>query len=391
MSEDPFFFVPENPEWNALIGDQGESIFYAEGYIEAALELAQLIVRGNRFAQRDTLIMPILYNARHSIELHLKLFIRELLEAGLVSSAHPINHDLASHFSHLSDTELGDFHFRNSLKQLKPFVTSLSRIDDDGQEFRYFETKEGDRSLEGKTLANIVVVGRSLEQLKDVLNDLKYRTWSLCNEYKTGTYTDKLSRSDLFEIAKMLPQRTDWDSPEFDDARNAAKKKFNIGNRQFSIALDKMQETRELNSVLGTESPLVYLTDEKALFLAKQWRIIHPVREMDRGFFDTIDPAQLTEVFANSKQETAARKSIQSGLSIEELADAKTVFYLARNKEFSEFYEVLVEENLKGIQVRDDIRQDVYDLMSKTNFLKMFTCGVRKLGRLQLYKKLLEI
>ncbi|MBO6552191.1 MAG: hypothetical protein JJ926_06080 [Roseitalea sp.] len=81
MEDDPFFSLPPNSEWNALIGEQGERVFYAEGYIEAALELATLIVKGKKYAQRDTLVMPILYNARHSIELHLKLFIDEFVRS----------------------------------------------------------------------------------------------------------------------------------------------------------------------------------------------------------------------------------------------------------------------------------------------------------------------
>lgn len=388
MVDDPFFFVPENAEWNALIGDQGEATFYAEGYIEAALELAKLIVKDKRYSQRDTLIMPILHNARHSIELHLKLFTDELVGVGLLSSGHRLDHDIGSQFSHLYDAQLPDLRIRHLLDKLKPFVDSLSRIDDDGQEFRYFENREGDRSLEGKGLANIIVVGRSLEELQTVLSDLKYRTWSLCDEHETGTHTNWLSRADLFEIAETLPPRSDWTNPKFDDARDAAKKRFNIGNKQFSIALDKMQEMRELKSVLGMETPLVHLSDDKAIFLVQQWKIIHPPRDNDSLGLDFSDPTRFDQMFENVEEEKAAREAIEAELTRDEFADAETVFYLARDRVFSEFYEASLDRKKKEFQARNDIRREIYDLMSKTNFLKMFSLGARRLGRIELANRL---
>ena len=49
---DPFFSVPGNANWNAFIGRQGDPVFYAEGYIEAALELAKLIIREKLYPLR---------------------------------------------------------------------------------------------------------------------------------------------------------------------------------------------------------------------------------------------------------------------------------------------------------------------------------------------------
>lgn len=391
MEDDPFFSLPQNSEWNALIGEQGERVFYAEGYIEAALELATLIVRENRIAQRDTLVMPILYNARHSIELHLKLFIDEFVKVGLLPTGHRANHDIASHFTHLHDAQIPDLSIRSLLDRLQPFVDSLTRIDQDGQEFRYFENRDGDRSLKDKALANIVVIGRSLEALKAILSDLKYRTWSLCDEHETGTHTNWLSRSDLFEIAKLLPPRSGWADPTFDDARDLATKRFGISKKQFTISLDKMQETRELKAVLGIETPLIHLSDDKAIFLAEQWKIIHPPREPSELGFDISDPKDFEKLFENADEERAARGNIEAELTVDEIADAETIFYLARDKVYSEYYEISLEQTKKEYQARNDIRREIHDLMQKTSFLMMFEAGVRKLGRLDLANRLRQM
>jgi len=61
-----------NPTWNACIGKQGHEENYLDGYIEAAIELAGAVLDKNMFEKRDTLVLPILYNARHALELALK-------------------------------------------------------------------------------------------------------------------------------------------------------------------------------------------------------------------------------------------------------------------------------------------------------------------------------
>jgi hypothetical protein len=391
MEEDPFFSLTDDSEWNALIGDQGDKVSYAEGYIEAALELATLIIKENRFAQRDTLVMPILYNARHSIELHLKLIIDEFVEAGLLATGHRANHDIASQFIHLRDSQLPDLSIRFHLDRLMPFVDSLSHIDDDGQEFRYFENRDGDRSLEGKALANIAVIGRSLKELKTILSDLKYRTWTLCDEYRTGTHTHQLSRKDLFEIAAALPPRSNWSDPKFDVAKSSVKERFGMGSRQFSIALKRLQETRELKAALGIETELVYLNDDKAVFLAEQWKIIHPPRERSELGFDITNPIEFEKLFENADQEKAAREAIAKELTVDEIADAETIFYLARDKWYSEHYETALESKIREFKSKNDIRQEIYDLTQKTNFLMMFEVGVKKLGRLALADRLEQI
>ena len=389
--KDPFFHIPANKEWNALVGKQGERLSYAEGYLEAALELSKQIILQKLYGQRDTLAMPILYNARHAIELHLKMFIDELFSVGLLKTSHRANHDIASQFSHLHQAQIPDATVVSLLDKLKPFVDSLSRIDGDGQEFRYFENREGDRSLKDKALVNIEVIRSSLDNLKGILSELKYRTWSLCDEFRTGTHTTRLSRQDLFNIAEMLPLRSDWRDPKFDGVKAAVMERFGIGSRQFSIALKKMQETREFKATLGLETKLVYLSDEKAVFLVDQWKIIHPPREKSKLGIVSLGSQMLERLFENDEKEKAAMKKIAAKLNANEIADAKAIFYLARNNQFSEYYEMALERTIKEIEARNAIHQVIYDLMQKTNFLMMFETGLRKLGRLELADRLSSI
>lgn len=103
---DPFFAIIRGGEWNACIGKQGTEENYVDGYMEAALELASAVIDKRQYGKRDTLAMPILYNARHSVELALKFVIDRLVEAAIVPQAHPKTHDIKSHWDNLRACDL---------------------------------------------------------------------------------------------------------------------------------------------------------------------------------------------------------------------------------------------------------------------------------------------
>ncbi len=394
MTIDPFFSLPQNSEWNALIGRQGDPTNYADGYIEAAFELANLIIEKRLYAQRDTLVMPILYNARHAVELHLKLVTKTLFDAELVKTEHALNHDISSHFNHLCNSKnwrdgvIPDEALRTHLANLKPFIDSLSKIDEDGQELRYAENRDGQRSLEDHALANIAIIRESLGALKEILDELKYRSFSLCDEDKTETRTNYLSRSDLFEISRLLPVRSEWRSYKFNEVKKQVMQRFATGSRQFSIALKKIEEVPELRANIGQETDLSHLTDDMALFLAQQWQLIHPPREKNELGTDYWDMSWRRDLLEKQKVEEKVLECLLKELTAEQIADAETIFYLARDKYYTESYAEMLANKKKEYQVSDDIPHELRNLMYKTNFLQEFKNGVRSLGRISLADKL---
>lgn len=382
---DPFFHLPASNDWNACIGRQGDEENYADGYIEAAIELAMALIEKAMYEKRDTLVLPILYNARHAIELTLKLIIGQLVEGGILQAGHPKNHDISSHFDFLEGHAIPDELFRDRLLALSPYVVSLSQIDGDGQELRFHQNRAGQRSMEGKALANIVVISESLSSLQRILQDLKHRSYSLRDEWRTSTRTSHCSRRDLVAIAEMLPERKEWASRELDECKKVIKTRFGLGSRQLSAALNKIQATRGLSYLIGIESDLVHLSDQKAKFLLSEWDKLHPPRESgnDRGMDYFLD-RDWTKINDRLTLESEVRANIIRGLGEDELADAETIYYLARDGVFPELYEDSLIRKKAEFRARNDLQQEVYDLMSKTNFRRHFIEGLRILGRLRL-------
>lgn len=385
---DPFFALTDNSEWNACIGQQGTEENYVDGYMEAALELASAVVDKREHGKRDTLAMPILYNARHAVELALKFVIKQLRAAGAIVSTHPKNHDIKSHWQLIASAQLGDASLRGYISDLEPFVESLHSIDEDGQQLRYAETREGKKSLEDKALCNLEVIRASLQRLDKLLSALRYRTVDFAHERQTGTFTSKCSRLDLLSIAKMLPPRARWSEPEFDSAKALVLSRFEISSTQFSKAIDIIKNHREMGSLVGCEYELAHLTDVHAIFVIEEWSKVHPHRpagdDLGMDYFNR----DLAEIIEYRERVSGVVRAVVANVSLEEIADLETIFYIGRERHFCEQYTQRLEAVLKKLKNGGNLAVEVHHLISKTNLLDEVSRGMEILGRRSLAAKL---
>lgn len=382
-SFDPFFDLPNDSTWNACIGVQGDALNYVDGYLEAATELASAVLDKKLYEKRDTLVLPILYNARHAVELTQKFVIATLHNVGAIVHAAPRDHDVKAHWKILRDSAVGDEALRALFERLEPFVTSLSRIDDDGQSLRYAIRRDGGQSMPDKSLANISTIHKGLGLLSDILPKLRDRVIEFARERQTKTFTRECSRTDLFEIARLLPPRSNWNQAEFDTAKLSIRQRFQLSGRKFSAALDAIQGCRETKSIIGVETPLAHLEDSDVVMAVKEWSklprapqpaIIGPqlfnrerwelMREQDRIV------AEVTDTLAAS-------------LSLEKLADLQAVFYIGRDSIPAEHYESRVEAAIRGFRHRD-LKRSINDLIVKVNFKISVSASLVRLGRLRL-------
>jgi hypothetical protein len=394
-ADDPFFEHVFDGIWNACIGRQGNEENYLDGYIEAAIELVDAIIERELFAQRDTLVLPILYNARHAIELALKFATDRLVQENLIKDEGiRRDHNIRAYWERLRKTNLGDEKLKAILTALEQYVDSLCRIDADGQELRYHRNCENARSLADYSTANLKLIQKSLGELQALLRDLKYRSIEFASEWKAGACIARCSRRDLFEIANSMPPRSEWSTQHFEEKKKAIRVRFDLSNRQFSKALDKVQANREMAALVGIETPLLYLTDEDVLHILKQWRLVHPARD-ENGDEDTgLNFSDLIDLEAMKKwgaRFSEAVESIESRISADAIADLEAIFYIERDSEFTEYYERFVDEIRKEHVVANDPKQKIQHLIDKTNLLDCLQRGTAKLGRLRLAEKLKAI
>lgn len=386
---DPFFEVIQDGDWNACVGIQGTAVNYVDGYMEAARELVCAVIDKRKMGSRDTLAMPILYNCRHALELALKFAIDRLCEAGVLAEGHRPNHDIASHWRHLRDATLGDSELTALIGELGPFVTSLAAIDEDGQELRYARNRDGEKSLGKFAVVNLRLVRRSIAILGRVLDRLKIRVLDLAEDRLTGSHTRDCSRKDLKQIAEMLGDHSTWRDPDFDDRKAAVRERFGLSSGKFSDAIDAIRASRPLAAMVGLETPLKHLSDEKALVILRLWSEANPPRPDDQtdlglDYFDR-DWAAFQEEGRRANQ---LDRGVLEIVGAEELSDLEVIFYIGRNRTHGEHYDAELERTLAGHRLAKDLREGVHHLMSKMNLFECVIAGAKAAGRPSLAAKI---
>lgn len=185
--DDPFFEVIGDGEWNATLGQQGHIENYLDGYIEAAIELVDVLFEKKLYGKRDTFVLPVLYNARHAVELNLKFAADSLGATGILKEDdRKPDHDIARYWQRLHDSSIADRELKGTVERLKPYVDSLAQIDRDGQELRYHRNRDNQPSLAQFAVVNLRLVQESLHELKKLLEALKYGTIDFVEERHTG-------------------------------------------------------------------------------------------------------------------------------------------------------------------------------------------------------------
>ncbi|MEH7901753.1 hypothetical protein V7794_10625 [Rhizobium laguerreae] len=391
---DPFFEIIHDWEWNATLGRQGHEENYLDGYIEAAIELADAILEKRLHGKRDTLILPILYNARHATELTIKFAYDKLISAGAIKDdGHRLDHNISAYWQHLRDSNIGDSGLRRIVEALEVFVQSLARIDADGQELRYHRNRDNDLSLEKFAIVNIRLVRKSLCELQALLSDLKYRTLEFVEERAIGTFTATCSRRDLMAIAGALLPRDRWTDPTFDDVRAAIRGRFGLSSNELSKACKEIQRTRELAALIGIETALLYLADDDVIWVIEQWRKLHPKRSQDDTDIglDYFDMSRFEKMLEQGKLDREVIDAVNERLDSGKLADLEVMFYRERDRIPSEYYEEMVAAKLSEHAAANDSKAEIRHLLEKTNLLQNMRGSAKRLGRIALAAKLQDV
>ncbi|AOX16692.1 hypothetical protein A0U89_05615 [Kozakia baliensis] len=386
---DPFFELAPDGEWNACVGSQGSEEAYVDGYIEAAITLVSAVVDNNHPESCDTLAMPILFNGRHALELSLKFVIARLGEIGAIADRPKTDHDIFAYWKHLHDASVGDKTIQSVIGALRPFVESLSAIDNDGQQLRYAKTLDGKVSLECIATIDLLLVKENLLVLRKTLARLRDRVEEYVHERGTETFTRECSRRDLLDMVDILGKHATWGDESFTERKNEARKRFCLSGRQLSKAIDKIRSSRELSARIGIEQNLAHLSDDKTATILQRWsEFSSSQRKNLKG--DRFEWPDLNQVKEYHKKKQDLNEFILSSVTLDEFSDLCALYYLGRDLKFGEQYDTA----LQYTKARFDIEtygSHIDYVISKGNLLKHVIGGVERAGRPSLARKLREI
>ena len=256
------FNMGSNIYLNACVGNNGiqDHATYGLGYDQATRHLINA-AKTKIAPSIDAIIHPIVFCARHRIELFLKdnlykfNIIRknnEVIEK-ILCSTHDL-HTLWNKFKKVgnkTDKRLNDF-----ITKVEEYVLDFAEIDPTGETFRYPYDKYKTQHLKETPIINIEIFERRYIQLSEWMNDFEYLTDFLIEEYQQKTYTDELSREDIREISAALPSIDGWTKSSFNDIKREIREKYKLSNTKLSCVINMIKSHREFCINIGLERPL---------------------------------------------------------------------------------------------------------------------------------------
>lgn len=262
--------------FNACVGNNG--IFggkYFLGYDLSVKTLCEVLFKDS--TEIDQLIFPILFNARHAIELYLKDILANIFtinESLNFIKNIEINidklqrtHDLRILWEMFENNAIIlDRRMKDFIDYQREYISDYFEIDLTGETFRYQYTKDNAVHLAETPLVNVIgfynrykEISQSMHKLIRFLDQVEY-------EYYIYAYTKNLSPNDLLEISKKLGHISTWKEDGFKDIKAAIKTEYLIGSKELSDAINIIKVKPEYSELIGIENYIFHISKEKILY-----------------------------------------------------------------------------------------------------------------------------
>ncbi|EOE6289347.1 hypothetical protein ACOJMV_003586 [Salmonella enterica] len=273
--------------YNACVGDNGcpDLYYYADGFADSVFLLIDALTTEHK-AILDTLIYPICFNLRHSVELTIKGQIEDLSQLAKLRKQQLApdkeiekvlnQHDIMNLWAFFSGHAVAfDRRYKEKLSTLEPLIRCIGETDPTGQTFRYSYSTEAKKHLTDVSVINVLVLRDQFRVIREQLEELAGLTQWLEREYSTGVFTKNLSREDLHAIAVQLPPRHSWSDPAaaLDDIIQTIKSENDIGSKELTEALNKIQDCRDLARIIGLPVTIPGLAMSDLLTLNDFWKV----------------------------------------------------------------------------------------------------------------------
>lgn len=402
-------FKGAEPTWaNACVGENGnpQVIEYANGFARAAnLLIDQIIKDGGTHLHVDEFIYPICFNMRHAVELHLKGTIekltllaesrrRKLPEFPLVST-----HDLGNVWQYIkTNAESLDKRYILQLKGLDEYVTDIAEVDSTGQVFRYPFDTENRKHLVEVAIINVIVLKQRFNKLQELLSALNYLNNLLIDEYACGSFTTKLSRAELFELASKLPKRSQWGSEEFVAAKTTLRTEYGLSSNDFCRALVIIRDNYEMSQFIDAVPSLQAVTAPILHTFFDGWIKLHDIEDVRTPQPICIEEwgSEWTPDFRDHSKRRAEIEQWwrENGgvFTSNHIAELQALYYFSTDLPYSEYFKVSREKFNKEAATydQDALKRATLHLLNKTGAMKDMLKSLKFLGQKNLIESLVE-
>lgn len=351
-------------QYNACVGDNGSPSYreYADGFADAAIIL---IEKSLTTLNIDEQIYPICFNMRHSVELRLKHQIAQLKlirdEISLDDFDSAGSHDIGNIWTYFkAKSEKVDKRFKPVIDAIDGYINDIAGIDPTGQTFRYPLSNGSVKHLVDVSIINVVRLRDRFLVLRERLEELHYLSDALIREYQQGTYTQRLSRVDVAEIAKKLPVFSEWRDDSFKGIKEEIKKDYGIGSKELCEAIDLIKNHYEFSSNIGLKVELQSCDyDDLNVFFNCLLRT-HSLEEYLGGprvvnIADVMDDV-VAKMDVDKKNDLATIADCKNRIDIGSLIEIFALYEFGRYLDYSETFMIMYESeiSLKQNYLRSD-------------------------------------
>ena len=273
--ENPFEFHEEDTII-ACVGDNGgttdEDI--RNGFKRTVELLTESLKTGSEV--EDLLVYPIVYNARHSIELSLKIVIKMLWrieeKKGICYSEEVLKerkkelhtHSIECLYKLACDKKNIDRRIPAYFENIEDMIY-FYYFDEEGDAFKYELNKEDEPHMIKNKISHVSIelLETEFKEVMKKFDDLIYFLDNCIFEYSLGTFTKSLSRADIWDISKRLPVYEEWRTEKFKEVKDEIKQEYHLGSKEFSDAVNLIKENREFSVNIGCEKVFGSITENE--------------------------------------------------------------------------------------------------------------------------------
>ncbi|MCW5260935.1 hypothetical protein D5045_12295 [Verminephrobacter eiseniae] len=395
-------FRSAEPSWaNACVGNNGDPGIadYATGFAQAANQLLDSVIENLGLdLYTDVFIYPICFNMRHAIELFLKSTAADLIKLRAIrKQPHPGfnfegSHDLGLIWKNVkAQANAFDRRYEDVIHKLDAYIQDVADLDATGQVFRYPYNTDKTKHLTEVGIINIRVLKKQFCEMGHLLHELQCMSEFLLKEYAWGTFTNNLSRHQLYEIAKQLPDRSTWSNESFALARDRVKDAYGLSSRELSTALDLIQKRHEMAHLIGVEVKIPGLTHNLLTNVFDHWFKLHDREDFllppEPGIVSSSMPS-LDELLMWSVRVRESAMVLSKEINPSDFAIFDALFYFHFEPQVSESFDIILKLKLgemKRLASDQSEYADVIEcLLEKKRFAEQMLKSLYFLGQREL-------